>query len=396
MNFFISPEDRLRYFGFDDRYAMALGILPIAAISNLLFDGWDEALSGGEMLVCYGISVTLTVLYWFISRYVFYYFRRRLPRDSDIAKRLAAIMGVLLAIVIVISINVDFVTDAMELKGQPVEKPLFFKVLVCYIIVLFVGSIYESAYFFVRYRQSLLERERLARENMQAQLSVLKQQMNPHFLFNSLNTLVNIIPEDSEKATRFTQRLSSVYRRILDYRRHETIPLSEELEALRDYIFLLQVRFEDKLRVEWDVLTSPPIQSEINRALPQVPGDGQGSQADGLPTKLGKQRIVPLAAQLLVENAVKHNTVSTASPLTIRITIRPEYLRVTNRINKRADGLLNSTGWGQENLRQRYAAITNRPINIATEGGNYSVEIPLLTTVELERDAPNNLKTFSA
>ncbi|MEM6772335.1 MAG: sensor histidine kinase, partial [Bacteroidota bacterium] len=192
---------------------------------------------------------------------------------------------------------------------------------------------------------------------------------NPHFLFNSLNTLVNIIPEDTEKATLFTQRLAAVYRRILEYRHKELIPLTEELAALQDYVFLMQTRFEDKLRVEWCIVE--------NGAGTQVQCEDEIAVST-IPHYLRHHRIVPLSVQLLVENAIKHNVISSEHPLVIRITLDDDCITVCNQLRLR-ERKLTSTGWGHENLRERYRAITQEEVLIEATDDTYTVRLPILS-----------------
>ncbi|MEM9259639.1 MAG: histidine kinase, partial [Bacteroidota bacterium] len=254
------------------------------------------------------------------------------------------------------------------------QPSLAFKMIMSFTLVIMVISIYESVYFFVMFKRTALERERLAKENMQAQLSVLKQQMNPHFLFNSLNTLVNIIPEDTDKAILFTQRLAAVYRRILEYRHKEMISLNEELIALKDYIFLMQTRFEDKLDIEWCLSARTRVQCK-----------GKPKKAE-VPPHLRFHRIVPLSVQLLVENAIKHNVVSQDTPLTIKITLDEASVTVSNRVNLR-NRRLSSTGWGHQNLRKRYAAVTNQSVLIEQTEEHFTVSVPVLAPAMATRSA---------
>jgi len=246
------------------------------------------------------------------------------------------------------------------------EPPFFFKIVMSYTLVIMVLAIYEGIFFFTKYRQSIIEKERLAKENMQSQLSVLKQQMNPHFLFNSLNTLVNIIPEDRRKATLFTQRLSAVYRRILEWRHKELITLEEESAAVQDYVFLMQTRFEDKLQVCWHYGAGTQVQCE-----------GKG-QTMNLPAEFRGYRIVPLSIQLLVENAIKHNVVSSDHPLHIDIKLANNRITVSNPLNLRSGRSLDSTGWGHQNLKARYEMVTLDPVEIRKTTQLYEVSIPIL------------------
>ena len=210
-------------------------------------------------------------------------------------------------------------------------------------------GIYESMYFFDLWKTNLQRTEQLARATTQAQFEALRQQLDPHFLFNSFNTLASLIEPENEAAQDYLERLSDVYRYVLETRERETVPLEEELRFLEAFVHLAQVRFRDNLRVETDV-----------------------------PAAVWGRHLPALSLQLLVENAVKHNEVSRARPLTIRIYANGEALVVENtRQPKRT--LRTSTGVGLKNIVRRYALLTSEPVEI--EGGTdvFRVRIPLLS-----------------
>lgn len=359
MRFFFSREERLRYLGFDDRWALLLGVPLLSGIAFLLFTANDQAITNEKVVICVLVGTLHTLIYWLINRAMLMRTRRAFPGQHQITQRILALLASILLSVVIVEAFFSLVLDPLFPIITEVgygDSSVLFQVSVSMTLCVLVLSIYESIYFFTKYRHSLVEQERLSRAHMQAQLSALKEQVNPHFLFNSLNTLTNLIPEDTEKATLFTQRLAAVYRRILEHRHEELIPLEEEVTALRDYIFLMQTRFEEKLHVEWH--------------------PGAGTQVPGKCWE-GK-RIVPLSLQLLVENAIKHNVVSQAAPLRIRITVTEEDITVTNSLNLRSRPQA-STGWGQDNIRQRYRMVTDRPIEIECTDTQYRVTLPLLT-----------------
>lgn len=157
--------------------------------------------------------------------------------------------------------------------------------------------------------------------------NALKTQVNPHFLFNNLNTLCSIIPENPEQAVDFVQQLSKVYRHILEVKDEKSIPLKEEMAVLEAYAFLLKTRFGDNLEINMEVD----------------------------PTKM-EDMIVPLSLQLLMENAIKHNIVSQDKPLKIIVKVIDGNLVVTNNLQKK-NQIIESTGIGLTNIRNRYKLI---------------------------------------
>lgn len=352
MAFFFPPRDqRLRYLGFDDRWVMLVGIPLMTLVAALIFAGTGPH----NFVLCATLGGVYTFVYWVVNRAAVLALRRRFPRQEDIAKRLLLMVVVALASVLAFEITTRFIYRRWVpwvTEAGFGDAPLLFQMIISFVLCVLVVAIYESVYFFTQYRRSMLERERLARANAQAQLASLREQVNPHFLFNSLNTLVNVIPEDPDRAVRFTQRLSAVYRRILEYRYHETIPLEEELTAVRDYVFLLQTRFEDNLIVNWH---------DDHGARPRVPGE---------------LHLPPLSVQLLVENAIKHNVVSAAHPLVINVEVAENAVTVTNSLRPRSS--VTSTGWGQQSIRSRYRALTDREVVIEKTASHYRVRLPLI------------------
>lgn len=217
--------------------------------------------------------------------------------------------------------------------------------LVC---TLTVVAIYESIYFMNELRKSVEEKEMLKRESLKAQLNALKTQVNPHFLFNNLNTLSSIIPDNPRQAVDFVQQLSKVYRHILEVKDEQSILLKDELDVVRAYAFLLQTRFGDNLGIT------------IN-----VPDD-----------KLEK-KIVPLSLQILMENAIKHNIVSSDKPLQIDVFAQNGRLVVSNTLQKK-NQINESTGIGLDNIRNRYKLLGEKQVEVTENGSNFTVSIPLI------------------
>ena len=187
-------------------------------------------------------------------------------------------------------------------------------------------------------RHSVEEKEMLKRESLKAQLNALKTQVNPHFLFNNLNTLISIIPENPKLAVDFVQQLSKVYRHILEVKDEQSILLKDELDVLKAYAFLLQTRFGNNL----DVIINVPEE------------------------KL-KKRIVPLSLQILMENAIKHNIVSSDKPLKIDVSAVNGKLVVSNNL-QRKNQVNESTGIGLDNIRNRYKLLGNEKLKLLRAG----------------------------
>ncbi len=215
-------------------------------------------------------------------------------------------------------------------------------------VTFLITAIYEAQNFFELWKQETLETGRLKEENLRAQFQMLKNQVNPHFLFNSLNTLAALIPEDPDKAVDFVQKLSSLYRYILQYRDKETVSLDTELQSIEAYLFLQSIRFGESL--QWTL---------------QINGD------------LAQKELPPLTLQLLVENAVKHNIVSRNKPLHIEILAEKNLLTVRNNLQEKRNSEP-STHLGLHNLTERYALISHSHIEIQKSDTHFTVIVPLL------------------
>lgn len=189
----------------------------------------------------------------------------------------------------------------------------------------------------------------MEREKVRFQMQVLRSQVNPHFLFNSFNTLIGLIEETPSKAVKHVEQLSDFFREILQIRDKELIPLRDELRLVDTYFFLEQRRFGDRIALE----------THVTRAA-----------LDAL--------VPPLTVQLLVENALKHNRATDEEPLVVRITADGDQLSVINPFRPREQAV-KSTGFGIESIGQRFAAITTRAVSIGREKDTFAARIPLIS-----------------
>ncbi len=201
--------------------------------------------------------------------------------------------------------------------------------------------------FFNKWRKAELEKEKLKREHLASQFEVLKSQVNPHFLFNSLNALTALVHKDQDLAVQFIQQLSKVYRYILDNQNKEIINLETEIKALESYIFLLKIRFGDNLNINLDLKNKT------------------------------QTKVVPLALQMLVENAIKHNIVSKSKPLTIDITTADNKIIVRNNLQIK-NNAAEPSGIGLANIKARYQYLTQKDIEINENDTEFIVKIPLI------------------
>ncbi|OYX24020.1 MAG: histidine kinase [Algoriphagus sp. 32-45-6] len=215
-------------------------------------------------------------------------------------------------------------------------------------IALVFMAIFTSRSWLMEWRKSAIEAEQLRSEKLASQYQSLKDQLNPHFLFNSLNALSNLVYEDADRSAAFIQKLSKIYRYVLDVQQEELVGLDRELEFAQNYLELQKIRFEDNLNFKVEV------------------PDCKGCY------------LPPLSLQLLLENAIKHNIASLENPLFISILQKGEELWVSNTFQPKTSQNEPSTGVGLENIRSRYRILSDRIPEIFQTEHEFLVKLPLL------------------
>ncbi len=300
----------------------------------------------------YITTLVITIALWAGARWIMIWSRGKYPLFKDVRKRLIH-QSVSLFLFTVIGENLlGWIIDDLIFKGingGHFKTDTLIKsnsaAIFCTIMII---AVYESIYFMNALKKSVEEKETLKRESLKAQLDALKTQVNPHFLFNNLNTLTAIIPDTPDQAIEFVQQMSKVYRHILEVQDEKTIPVKDELDVLKAYGFLLKTRFGDNLDIDIDV-----------------------------PEEKLKQQIVPLSLQLLMENAIKHNIVSAAKPLRIKVFTENGHLLVSNNLQVK-NQLIESTGIGLQNIRNRYKLFGDDEVKVDETGDSFTVSIPLI------------------
>ncbi|MET3539523.1 sensor histidine kinase YesM [Pontibacter aydingkolensis] len=215
------------------------------------------------------------------------------------------------------------------------------------IITFFISMFGHSRSFLLGWRQTAINAERLQKESIASQYESLKAQVNPHFLFNSLNALTSLVETDQKLAVKFIRKLSEVYRYVLDSRQKEVVPLPEELSFLESYIYLQKIRHGKSLLVQ--------------NELPQD----------------SNLMVVPLALQMLLENAIKHNIALEEEPLQVQLYLEGNYLVVQNNVQERRIRE-ESTGTGLANIEARYSYLTNKPVQVQRTAQEFIVKLPIL------------------
>ncbi len=340
--------------GFNDRLVTFIMIPLSAFLIPVIFFGRRFGRPPYFTWQVYTTTIITTAVIWMGNRFIMIWARRRYPNFADTRKRLL-IQSVVMLLFTLVTTNTlgyllkDFCGLLTPTDVNILLADIIFNSNAAALLCSLTGvAIYENIYFVKQLRKSVEEKELLKRESLQAQLNALKTQVNPHFLFNNLNTLSSLIPENPKHAVDFVQQLSKVYRHILEVKDEKSILLKDELEVLTAYTFLLKTRFDKNL--------------EVHIRVPQ--------------NKL-KDKIVPLSLQILMENAIKHNIVSSEKPLHIEVFTDNGNLVVSNNLQMKKQ-ISESTGIGLDNIRNRYKLISEKPVNVTESETNFTVSIPLI------------------
>ncbi len=221
--------------------------------------------------------------------------------------------------------------------------------IVATIIAVLMSLFFHAFYFYKALQDKKIKEHKIIAGTASAKFDALKNQLDPHFLFNSLNVLTSLIEEDPHQAQKFTTSLSKVYRYVLEQKNKDLVPVEEELQFAKTYVKLLKMRFEDSIDLEILEHCSDP-----------------------------EAKIVPLSLQLLLENAVKHNVVTSSRPLHIKVYEEDGMIVVDNNLQEK-QVVKKGSGVGLQNIRQRYAILTDRQVEIAKTASGFNVKLPLLT-----------------
>ncbi|MBC7827712.1 MAG: histidine kinase [Chitinophagaceae bacterium] len=234
-------------------------------------------------------------------------------------------------------------------KGNVQWDTVFTATLIIMICVVFITHVYETVFLVRDSESEMVRNAQLERARVQAELEALKNQIDPHFIFNSLNTLSHLIEEKPSKARQFNDSLADVYRYILQNKSRDLVLLREEMIFITDYFSLLTIRFENAVALKVNV------EEHL----------------------FDKYLIPPISLQVLLENAIKHNEFSERSPLIVSINISNDELLVQNRINKK---MLRrpSSGIGLQNLNERYKLTVAKEIQVQDELHDFIVKLPIL------------------
>jgi LytS/YehU family sensor histidine kinase len=302
-----------------------------------------------SLLINYILFTAISFSLWNGSALAHYAARNQLYQIKPLYIRLPARYAITIVVSWIISSVALAIWNYFLQNSRFSSHELFISQVIMVVISVQISSIYEIVYLNKERESDLVKVERSEKLKVQAQLDALKSQIDPHFIFNSLNTLSYLISIDQAKAKLFNDTLAKVYRYILLNKEKDLIQLKEEIEFASNYFYLLKIRYQTGLSM---IIKMDNIVTE-----------------DYL--------IPPLSLQALIENAIKHNHFSEKMPLSIEITIAEEEITVVNKKNlKKFD--IQSSKIGLSNLDERYSLIVNRNISIIQDAEFFTVLLPIL------------------
>ena len=294
----------------------------------------------------FAVILYMVNAYWIeflLVKYKHQFYQRRRFLLGIVGNVVLSVAGIFVSRFIV-SVGIDAISVSEFLLGERLE---YYKVSL--LLAIFISLIFYVAWYFKFRQESKVKEQKIIAGTASAKFDALKNQLDPHFLFNSLNVLTSLIEEAPEKAQKFTTSLSKVYRYVLEQKNKDLVSVDEELAFAKTYVRLLIMRFEGSIVFD-------------------IPEKADNPEA----------RIIPLSLQLLLENAVKHNIVTQKRPLKIRVYEENGMLCVTNNLQEK-QVVRKSSGVGLRNIQQRYSILSTREVQIEKSSSEFTVKLPVLT-----------------
>lgn len=300
-------------------------------------------------------SIPLVMGSWYLFSKIDSWLNRKMPYEKGIARRIAMQIGIGLALVLSLRVIFYYFIDENELfrhwrvfAFQPDRFHRLFILIIDIMAVALINAVLVGRHFIFAWQESMTREANLQRMGAEVQYDNLKNQVNPHFLFNSFTTLNSLIHEDADLASQYLQHMSKVYRYMLQHHNNDVVSLEEELDFLQNYLFIMDMRFGKQLEVH---------------------------------NQLAEQRqgfIVPITLQMLVENALKHNILTQSKPLKLSLYKQDDYLVVENNLQPK-NIVETSNRLGLQHMRRLYSYLTTKPVKVLKTEQHFSVHIPLLS-----------------
>lgn len=319
----------------------------VGIIISVIYLISSKGISHSEAIIRIFHGIILTAGLWLGCMVIVTFLWQKFPWEHYPAKHLIIELLLIVTYTVLFSsliyfIELRFGFSFFESTG------IFMDIITTILITLFITSIHEAIFFYRQWKYNFSKSIRLEKDHLEAKYEALKSRINPHFLFNSLNSLITLV-EDNEAATEYIQNLAEYLRYILKGSEREVVPVREELEMLNRYLHILKIRFGQNLTTEIKI-----------------------------PDKYYHYSIPPLVLQILVENCIKHNIVSQKNPLKIRVFAENDAVIVENALQRKDEK--NTTGLGLKNIAERYRFFTTRDVRIRETTNTFAVTVPLLQT----------------
>jgi two-component system, LytTR family, sensor kinase len=334
------------------RYFFILGLAVYTYLNTVLCEVYRYFNIEIEWYVAFGTILLNTFLIWEASRLLEPLFKKWVAKQKNKLKILFWFFAAGSTLTTIITIGLVFFVS-MGLHSYSFKEtviPLKLNLIYAWLANLLFHLLNAIKFYFTEYKTKWMEAEELKRMQAQAELQLVKSQINPHFLFNNLNVLSALVMKNNDEANRFIEEFSKVYRYILTNHDKELVNIKTELDFIKPYIFLLQKRFSDGLAVTVNV-----------------------------PQSYENFYIIPASLQMLIENAIKHNIVSKNKPLHIDVHINGNNTIVVSNNLQLRESVEGSTKIGLANIIKRYWLVSGRNVEVKQDDEDFTVTLPLLT-----------------
>ncbi|GAB3341967.1 hypothetical protein GCM10027299_56400 [Larkinella ripae] len=335
----------------DDKWMRLIGVPLLAFTGQWTMYGYTNVPYPDDWRIPF-FFILGSVAVWETNRWGIILSRRKYPELTQTRHRVLYQLLWFLFFASLIRITQTFFYELIGLwpgEDYLLFKPYFFNTLVSVIGTVQIAAYYEGVYLYQRWKVSYSEAQELKKVNLQSQLDSLKTQINPHFLFNNLNSLSSLITSDTEQAEQFVDELSSVYRYLLQQNNRDLCPLHDEMQFIKAYFHLLKTRYGDGIFME--IAIEPPFMAYL---------------------------IPPLTLQILLENAIKHNVIAVSRPLTIKLYTSDGHLFVENNLQKKKVAVPSSQ-IGLQNIMIKYKLLAHSSVTIQYDDEKFLVGVPLLS-----------------
>jgi sensor histidine kinase YesM len=327
-----------------------LGVLGLSVISAIFFSQGKALSDWNVFLIGTFWSSLVWFTQWYGNGFIIYLLDKKWPwLEFPVWRLIVGFFSIVAySLLAILLVNISFYYVIYGELPEQIMAWVSYNGRIAVTISLVISTIMTSIGFFRAWKRTSIMEEQLKVEMLDYRYKTLLNQVNPHFLFNSLNVLISLVHEDPNLAEKFIRQLSLIYRYTLENRERDLVSLKEEKAFIDSYVFLLKIRFEDALDVQIDIP-----EDEDRYAL-------------------------PMASQIIIENAIKHNNVSVKRPLILRIYCQDGRLVIRN--SKQVQELKEeSTGFGLDNIRKRLSFLSDETLEIEDDGTDYIAKLPLLT-----------------